>query len=392
LSANAHELIANEAQYPLGKALKFVDDCKKQQNKGCMQLSPSQLQSLSWAGLSLVLAAILWLLGPVLTPFVVAAVLAYALAPLVNKLAARKVPRVLAVVLVELVFLAVLLGVLLLIVPIVIKELPLLREQIPVLAERLSAAVQPLLAQLGITAKLDVASIKALVLKYLSANAEDWVAQALASLKVGGSVALTVLGNAVLIPVALFYLLLDWQGLVARAQAFIPPRFKAKVGGFFEETDSVLGQYLRGQLLVMLILAVYYAIGLALFGLDLALPIGLFTGLAMFIPYLGFGLGLILALLAAVLQFSLAKAALMVAVVYGSGQIIESLFLTPRLVGERIGLHPLAVIFALLAFGQLFGFVGVLVALPASAVLLVALRRAKASYLASDLFRGMSQK
>jgi predicted PurR-regulated permease PerM len=357
-----------------------------------MQLSASQLQSLSWAGLSLLLAGLLWLLGPVLTPFVVAAVLAYALAPLVNKLAARKVPRVLAVVLVELVFLAVLLGVLLLIVPIVLKELPLLREQIPVLAERLSVAMQPLLAQLGITAKLDVASIKALVLKYLSANTEDWVAQALASLKVGGSVALTVLGNAVLIPVALFYLLLDWQGLVARAQGFIPPRFKAKVGGFFEETDSVLGQYLRGQLLVMLILAVYYAIGLALFGLDLALPIGLFTGLAMFIPYLGFGLGLILALLAAILQFSLAKAALMVAVVYGSGQVMESLFLTPRLVGERIGLHPLAVIFALLAFGQLFGFVGVLVALPASAVLLVALRRAKASYLASELFKGMPKK
>jgi predicted PurR-regulated permease PerM len=149
----------------------------------------------------------------------------------------------------------------------------------------------------------------------------------------------------------------------------------------------VLGQYLRGQMLVMLILAVFYSIGLALFGLDLALPIGVFTGLAIFVPYVGFGIGLILAVLAGLLEFASFKAVIMVAVVYGSGQLIESLFLTPRLVGERIGLHPLAVIFALLAFGQIFGFVGVLIALPASAVLLVAIRRLQAQYLASDLYR-----
>jgi predicted PurR-regulated permease PerM len=149
----------------------------------------------------------------------------------------------------------------------------------------------------------------------------------------------------------------------------------------------VLGQYLRGQLLVMLIMAVFFSVGLALFGLDLALPIGLFTGLAMFVPYLGFGLGLALALLAGLLQFLSVKAVVMVAVVYGTGQVIESLFVTPRFVGERIGLHPLAVIFALLAFGQLFGFVGVLVALPASAVLLVAIRRARQTYLASKLYQ-----
>ena len=147
-----------------------------------------------------------------------------------------------------------------------------------------------------------------------------------------------------------------------------------------------LGQYLRGQLLVMLVMAVFYAVGLLLFGLDLALPIGVFTGLAMFIPYVGFGIGLLLAILAGMLQFAALKVLVMVGVVYGIGQLIESLYLTPRLVGERIGLHPLVVIFALLAFGQLFGFVGVLVALPASAVLLVGIRRVKAQYLASKLY------
>jgi predicted PurR-regulated permease PerM len=129
-------------------------------------------------------------------------------------------------------------------------------------------------------------------------------------------------------------------------------------------------------------------VGLALFGLDLALPIGVFTGLAMFVPYLGFGVGLLLALMAGALQFASIKALVMVAVVYGLGQVLEGFVLTPRLVGQRIGLHPLAVIFALLAFGQRFGFVGVLVALPASAVLLVAMRRVQAGYVTSKLYTG----
>jgi predicted PurR-regulated permease PerM len=134
---------------------------------------------------------------------------------------------------------------------------------------------------------------------------------------------------------------------------------------------------------------VYYSVALWAFGLELAFPIGVFTGLAVFVPYVGYGVGLALAVLAGVLQFSPSEALLMVAVVYGLGQLIESFVLTPRLVGERIGLHPLHVIFALMAFGQLFGFVGVLVALPASAVLLVAIRRLRAQYQVSALYRGV---
>jgi len=150
----------------------------------------------------------------------------------------------------------------------------------------------------------------------------------------------------------------------------------------------VLGQYLRGQLSVMVVLAVYYSVGLALFGFDLAVPVGVFTGLAVFIPYVGFGMGLTLALISGVLQFSGWHGLLGVAVVYGIGQLLEGFVLTPRLVGERIGMNPLTVIFALLAFGHLFGFVGVLIALPVSAVLVVAVRRLREMYLASDLFKG----
>jgi len=354
-----------------------------------MQFTHTQKSVATWCLIAALAVVALWLLGPVLTPFVVAAVLAYALTPLVNRLDSLgqgRLPRVVAVLLVEFLFIVVLLGLFLLIVPILAKELPLLREQVPLLADRLNTELAPWLARFGFRVSLDVASIKAFVLKYLNANFEDVFGSLLSSLKLGGSVALAIVGNAVLIPVALFYLLMDWNSFVARALELVPPRLRKSFDSFTSEADSVLGQYLRGQLLVMLIMAVFYAVGLTLFGLDLAVPIGVFTGLAMFIPYLGFGLGLVLAVLAGLLEFASIKALVMVAVVYGLGQVIESLYLTPRLVGERIGLHPLAVIFALLAFGQMFGFVGVLVALPASAVLLVGIRRIKARYIASRLY------
>jgi len=356
-----------------------------------MQFTNTQKRASAWCLITAVIVLALWLLGPVLTPFVVAAVLAYALTPLVNRIDAwgrGRVPRVVAVILVELLFILMLLSLVLLIIPIMAKELPLMREQVPLLVDRLNTDLAPWLAQFGIKVSLDVASIKAVALKYLNANYGEMFGSVLSSLKLGGSVALAVIGNAVLIPVALFYLLMDWDRFVARLLELVPTSMRVAFDSFTNEADGVLGQYLRGQLLVMLIMAAFYAIGLALFGLDLALPIGIFTGLAMFIPYLGFGIGLILAVLAGLLQFASVKALVMVAVVYGIGQVVESLVLTPRLVGERVGLHPLAVIFALLAFGQVFGFVGVLIALPASAVLLVGIRRIKVRYMASKLYKG----
>lgn len=360
-----------------------------------MSLTNTQKSALAWSAAAAGLVLALWLLAPVLTPFLVAAVLAYVLTPLVDRLdalAGGRVPRLLAVLVVELLFVLAMLGLMLLLVPVVAHEWPQLRQQVPALLDRLDTSLQPLLAQLGIEFSLNLDSLKPAVMHYLSANMEDSVGSLLASLKIGGSVALTVLGNLILIPVALFYLLMDWKGLVRRVVELVPRRLRGSYDSFMEEADSVLGQYLRGQLLVMLILAVYYAVALSLFGLDLALPIGIFTGLAIFVPYVGFGLGLVLAVLAGLLEFSgadgLTRVALMVAVVYGLGQLVESLYLTPRLLGERIGLHPLAVIFALLAFGQLFGFVGILVALPASAVLLVAARRLRRRYLESRLYRG----
>jgi predicted PurR-regulated permease PerM len=353
-----------------------------------MTLNATQRRSLLWLSVAAAAVLLLWLLGPVLTPFVIAAVLAYALHPAVEALAARRVPRLLAVVLVEVLAITALLALLLLIVPIIAKELPLLKEQIPLLAERANKTLAPWLAQYGINVSLDSASIKAFLLKTLDANLEDWMATVLSSARIGGSMLLALVGNAFLMPVVLFYLLIDWPQLVVRAQSLIPPRLRAGVLDFFTECDSVLGQYLRGQLMVMAVLAVYYSAALSIARFDLALPVGVFTGLAIFIPYLGFGMGLALALLAGVLQFGGWYGLVAVALIYGVGQVAESLVLTPRLVGERIGLNPLAVIFALLAFGHLLGFIGVLIALPVSAVLLVGLRRAQGAYLGSRLYTG----
>ncbi len=353
-----------------------------------MQFTPTQKRAAAWALIALLALVLVSALGPVLTPFVVGAVLAYALNPLVDRLQQARVPRVLGVVIVELLLLLVLAGLALLIVPVVVKEVPLMREQLPTLFDRLDAWLRPWLAQFGIHVAFDVDSLKAQISRYLSVNYEALVAQLLSSLRIGGGVAVILLFNAVLIPVALFFLLLDWERFVKVLLELVPPRARPSVDSFRHEADQVLGQYLRGQLLVMLTMAIFYSTGLGLFGLDLALPIGVFTGLAMFIPYLGFGIGLVLALVAGLLQFASAKAFVMVAVVYGAGQLIEGLYITPRLVGERIGLHPLAVIFALLAFAQVFGFVGVLIALPASAVLLVAIRRVRAGYLGSRLYTG----
>ena len=353
-----------------------------------MTPTTAQRQTATWVLLCAALALLVWLLAPVLTPFVVAAVLAYVLHPLVERLAARRVPRVLAVSLVEVAAIIAVLAVLLLIVPILSKQLPLLREQIPLLADRLNRGLSPWLAQFGIHVALDTASIKAFVFKYLDANLEEWVATALSSARIGGSFALALVGNVVLVPVVLFYLLMDWLSLMKRVQELVPPRVSEAFNGFVDECDHMLGQYLRGQLLVMLILAVYYSVALALFRFDLAVPVGIVTGMAIFIPYAGFGLGLLLALLAGALQFSGGYAVIAVAVVYGFGQLVESLFLTPRLVGERIGMNPLMVIFALLAFGHLFGFVGVLIALPVSAVLVVAVGRLRTTYVESELYQG----
>jgi predicted PurR-regulated permease PerM len=350
-------------------------------------LTDRQRQSVLWGAVGLGLLAALWALGPVLVPFVAAAILAYILEPLVDMLVARRVPRILAVILTLLLALVLMLAVVAIIVPIVIKESQAIRTHLPTLVLSINESLLPWIKRtLGIDLQWDGAALAQWLRTHLATSGDEIMAAVLGTLRSGGNVALQVIGLVFLVPIVVFYCLLDWHDLMRRFQRLIPARWQPLIHGFTSETDHLLGQYLRGQMLVMGSLAIYYCIALWLAGFELWLPIGLLTGLLIFVPYLGFGLGLLFALVAGMLQLGPLNGLIWVAAIYGAGQVLESIFLTPRLVGERIGLHPLAVILALLAFGSLFGFVGVLLALPLAAVLAVALRRLKHAYLASDFF------
>jgi predicted PurR-regulated permease PerM len=350
-------------------------------------LTPYQRQAFIWVAIALALGILLWLLSPVLTPFLLGAILAYILQPGVAWLVRRRVPRGLAALLMMLIFTLLMTIFVLLVLVVVQKEGPQLKQQVPALFAHTHDWLQPKLVALGVTDSLDFASIRDMVMGQLEGSAQTVALYAWTYLRTSSNVMITVIGNVVMVPLVLFYLLYDWNSMVARLQLFIPRRWLDKTMQLAGDMDRMLSQYLRGQLLVMAVLAVYYAVALFIAGFEIALPVGIFTGLAVFIPYIGYATGLILALLAAALQFGNWYGFGAVAVIYGVGQILEGFILTPRLVGERIGMHPLAVIFALLAFGQLFGFFGVLLALPVSAILSVALREMRTGYLTSALYK-----
>jgi predicted PurR-regulated permease PerM len=354
-------------------------------------LTAQQRQTLLWLACAIAIVWLLYLLGPILTPFVAGLTLAYVLNPGVERLTRLRIGKwqisraVASLVMITLVIFAFTLLVLIL-VPVLQKEIAALRDQLPNLINKVNATVLPWLREMfGISINLDPASLRELLADRL--GDQDLTARVLASLKSGGLAVIGVLGILFLLPVVVFYALADWPAITERVKTLVPRAYIKDITARLDEVDHLLAQFLRGQLSVMLILATYYSVALAIAGFDTALPVGILTGLLIFIPYLGFALGLLLALSAALLQFGDWYGLLAVASIYAFGQVVESFFLTPRLVGEKIGLHPLAVIFALMAFGQLFGFVGVFIALPVTAALMVALRVLHSAYLSSDFYK-----
>lgn len=351
-----------------------------------MSLRFEQLRSAWWLAVAAAFLWILWLLGPILTPFLAGAVLAYILNPAVDWLARHRVSRATGAALVLLLGFVTLLALFLIVAPLIRKESAELAARVPALLARLDAWLAPTLeAWLGREVHVDFESLKALVTEKVQGS-DGLFGKLLASARIGGLAVAGWIGTLVLIPVVLFYLLVDWHDIVARVDHLVPRRMHGQVRSIVGEVNAVLAEFLRGQLAVMGLLAAYYAGGLWLGGIEFALPIALVAGGLAFVPYLGFGTGLALALMVAALQAEPMRNLVVVAVVFGIGQLLESFVLTPRIVGQRIGLHPLAVVFALLAFGQVFGFFGVLLALPASAVLLVGLRHLKDAYVASSFY------
>jgi len=328
-------------------------------------------------------------MAEIFTPFLFAFILAYILRPLVLRLQNLGLGKTLASSIGILFGLGVFLIILLLLINLLRYEIPLIKAQLPIWLQSLQTWLGPKLLSLNI--EIDWLALRDAITQKLtahfSANANQILSTSFETILASGSSVLGGLVNIVLILFVLFYLLIDWQHFFELLKQLLPIRYQDTALRLALETDLLLSQYLRGQMLVILIMAVFYSAGLSLTGMHGALGLGVFTALVIVIPYIGIALGLILAVLSVVLQFGLGPELVIVLVVFGIGQVLEGFFLTPRLVGERIGLHPVAVLFALLIFAKLFGFFGVLLALPASAVVLVLIRFAWSQYAQSSWYQ-----
>jgi len=339
-----------------------------------------------WFGLGLLVVAgvVVYLLAPVLTPFLVAALLAYLGQPLVTRLVRLRLPRVAAVIVVFALFVGAFAGLLVFLIPAVQHQIAGFAQRLPRYLDWLQREALPWFEGVtGAGLALDVETLRQTLIGHWQ-ELGGWLKISAAYVTQSGLRLVGWAVNLVLIPVIAFYLLLDWERLLTRVTTLFPVTYQPRLQSLARETDAVLGGFLRGQLSVMLALAVFYSAGLWLIGLDLALPIGILTGLLSFVPYLGFLTGLIAAGIGAYVQFQDPGMIVWVLALYGAGQALEGLVLTPRLVGGATGLHPVAVIFAVMAGGQLFGFAGVLLALPAAAVLKVWLRHLHEYYVPSS--------
>lgn len=343
-----------------------------------------------WIIMGLVLASLVWLLyalGDILTPFIVAAVLAYILNPLVEKLRRKGVKRGPASMLVMIFSLLVLLALVLIIVPMLINQFNNIVMRLPQMIYFVQNKLLPWLNDIaGEHVEIDTNTVVAWLQAHAGELNNAFQKLAPTLMRQSGNVVVGVT-NLMLLPFLLYYFLLDWQRWSHGIRALIPRRFIDTYMRVSGNMDKVLGEFLRGQLMVMLIMGLVYGIGLMFTGLDSGFAIGMIAGILVFVPYLGAFTGLLLATLAALLQFGSWQGLLMVWAVFGVGQFLESFFITPKIVGDRIGLSPFWVIFSLMAFGQLMGFVGMLIGLPLAAVTLVLLREGADAYFKSWFYR-----
>ncbi len=331
---------------------------------------------------------LIYFLQPILGPFLAGIIMAYLGDPLVDRLEKLRVHRTLGVLIVFLLFGSVIVTATLIILPLIARELSALISDIPVFLAWLQSTASPwFVTQFGIDpfdVKFDTVAAKVL---------ENWqkaggiVGTLLTHISQSGFAFLGALGVIGLTPVVAFYIMRDWDDIMLKIRAMMPRELEPTVTELARECDEVLGAFLRGQLLIMFLLGCIYAIGLYVVGLDLAILIGLLAGLASIVPYLGFFVGIIAAAIAAMFQFQDPIYLGYVGIVFAVGQAMEGWVLTPWLVGDKIGLHPVAVIFAVLAGGQLFGFVGILLALPVAAVIMVFVRHLHASYMGSEYYQ-----
>lgn len=336
---------------------------------------------------TLLVSVLLYLLSPVLTPFFIAALLAYLGDPLVDRLETYKLGRTLAVSIVFSIIFLLLTLVLVFLMPMLESQISYLLKSLPAHLNWIQRELMPALA-----ARFDLDpqafnldALRQLISQQWSSSGSNML-NIFKSISDSGLVIMVWLANLVLIPVVTFYLLRDWDILLARVHELLPRAKEPVIKKLVVESDNVLAAFLRGQFMVMIVLGIIYALGLKIIGLELALLIGMLAGLVSFVPYLGFIVGIVTAGIAMLLQTQDILQIWPVVIVFGIGQALEGMLLTPLLVGDKIGLHPVAVIFSVLAGGQLFGFVGILLALPVAAIIAVLLRHMHQQYLTSSLY------
>lgn len=342
-------------------------------------------ESRRWQLLAIVVVIgyLTYLLAPVLMPFVLAGMLAYLGDPLADRLEKLGLGRTLAVTIVFVVILLLTVGALLLLIPLISRQVDNLIQNLPSYGAWIrDTAVPWLQAKLRLDPHtFDTGRVMDAVKEHIGS-----IGSVIGKLSRSGVGVLMWMTNLVLIPVVAFYLLRDWDRLVAWIDAMLPRSIEPTVAHLARESDKVLGAFVRGQLLVMLALGIFYGAGLALVGLSVGPLIGMIAGLLSFVPYLGFIIGFGAAVIAVLVQYGDWAHLLLVCGVFVVGQLLEGYVLVPKLVGDKIGLHPVAVIFAVLAGGYLFGFLGVLLALPAASVILVLLRYLTERYRMSGLY------
>jgi len=346
-------------------------------------------QVIFWAAAFVVLVAVLWLLSPILLPFVVGFGIAYLLRPLVDRLERARLNRLVAALLVVALVVLVLLVVILAVAPALAAQLSSFIQKIPEYVGKLQALLhdpsRPWLQRIiGLAGEQGGGSVADLVKQGTS-----WITTFLASLWSGGQSLISLFSLMVVAPVVAFYFVYDWNRMIASVDGAVPLDHRDTVRALARQIDAAVAGFVRGQTAVCLLLGAFYAVGLILAGLNFGLLIGLVSGLLTFIPYVGSLTGLVLATGVAVAQFWPEWTPIIIVVaVFLVGQFIEGNILSPKLVGDRIGVHPVWLIFALLAFGYLFGFVGLLIAAPLAATIGVLARFALSRYRDSALYTG----
>ncbi|MBL8660249.1 MAG: AI-2E family transporter [Rhodospirillales bacterium] len=347
-------------------------------------------RQLIWLGLAVVGAVLIYELRGALPPFIAGMAVAYLLDPLADRLEAVGCPRTAAVLIILGSFLAVLVAAAVLLFPILQVQVVELLARLPDYIQKGRDAIMPMFERLQ--ASLSDAEVERLrsAVGDVAGNILGWLGQIVGGLWSGGLALFNALSLVVIMPVVAFYLLRDWDRIVAHVDGLLPRGAAATIREQVGEIDDRLSGFVRGQALVCLALGTWYAVGLTLVGLDFGVLVGVGAGLISFIPYLGTGLGLVVGFGLALAQFDSWLPIGLVAAVFATGQILEGYVLTPRLVGQRVGLHPVWVLFALMAGGALLGFTGVLLAVPAAAVIGVLVRFAIARYLQSPLYRSRS--